>query len=133
MKIKKNMSFGRYTNPGNIYLVSINPDNAGGNANPTATVWALTGNSATWEISIDLNDDVWFVSRQNAANAVDIGLVRLDVSTNIITEWDLNVIADFSGHLTFPNDGKDDMWAIIENDGSNTDDLIVQYCEGECT
>jgi len=113
-------------------IVSIDPDHPT-NASPTAKVWTLTGQSRGYEIAVDLNDDAWFVSRSNAANSGDIGIVRLDVSTNIITEWDIPGILEFSGHMTFPNDGKNDMWATLENDGTNSNDLIVQYCEGTCT
>jgi streptogramin lyase len=97
---------------------------------PEAKFWNLSGgNLFSWETAVDLNDDPWFVSRVGSNG---IGLVRVDVSTNVVTEWNLNVNPEFASHLTFPSDTKNDMWAVLENAGSGSNDHIAQYCEGAC-
>ncbi|MCJ8306470.1 MAG: hypothetical protein HRU07_05400 [Nitrosopumilus sp.] len=110
-------------------IVMINP------TVPEATSWTLS-QGASWEIRVDQNNDPWMVSRNNAGGGSDVGLVRLDVSTNVVTEWDLDVIPEFAGHLYFPNTTTSptgDMWAVMENWGVGSNDSIVQFCGDPCT
>ena len=96
---------------------------------PEATTWTLTGLCCAWQTTVDQNDDVWIPTFYDLTSATfDDGLVRLNQTTNLVTQWDFNYIGEgIRSTMTIDADG--DLWVNYDGSSGSTNDHILQFFE----
>lgn len=93
----------------------------------TSTVWELPGLKRVFWPQVDSNGIVWLPTMETAAGSENAGLVRLDPTTNVITEWDFGTPTAIQ-HIFPASDGA--IWRVTEGSpGGSTNDHLVRYTE----